>query len=300
MEKRVKSFESFLLEAQFNNQGYNPTTVAEIQRKLVALGLLSPKSPKGANNVDGKFGEFSKAALQTFQQNKSLKDQSGNITPESLGLLQISATTSAKTSAPVAPSPQIKTQAGPQPGSAAVPLSTYGKFTPGQNLQSPLVMVYGGIPVAGRQSGQYMYDYFNKTGNKYNLFVANSHNVDGPKSYEAVKQKLMTDGIRPSKKILYLFSGGYKPGKPLLERVGSGEFDKIYLVDIWMGNSSVADFYKKLASENPDKVEYYFTDFGANNPNARNFISSVVSKNQKVGGHMETNLNAVNNLLAEV
>lgn len=300
MEKRVKSFEDFLFEAQFNNQGYDPATVAEIQRKLVALGLLSPKSPKGANNVDGKFGEFSKAALQTFQQNKALKDQSGNITPESLGLLQISASVPAKTSAPVKPSTQIKTQPGPQPGSNAVPLSSYGKFTSGQTPSSPLIIVYGGIPVGGRQSGQYMYDYFNKTGNKYNLFVANSHNVDGPKSYEAIKQKMITDGIRPSKKILYLFSGGYKPGKPLLERVGAGEFDKIYLVDIWMGNSSIAEFFKKLTSENPDKVEYYFTDFGANNPKARDFISSVASRKEKVSGHMESNLNAVNNLLSEV
>jgi hypothetical protein len=43
-------------------------------------------------------------------------------------------------------------------------------------------------------------------------------------------------GLTPSKQILYLFSGGYRPGRDLLDpkNGGPGLFAAIYLVDIYM------------------------------------------------------------------
>ena len=184
---------------------------------------------------------------------------------------------------------------GPAPDKAAGAVGDYGKFSDGASKSSPLAIVFGGIPVGGKQSGEYMYDYFNKTGNKFNLFVASNSNVNGKASYDSVMKK----DITPSKKILYLFSGGYKPGMELLKSVGADKFDKIYLVDIWMGNSSVSDFYTKLAKDNKEKVEYYYTSFGANNNTARNTISQTVSKSaaNSKNNHMETNNDAVEALI---
>jgi hypothetical protein len=195
-----------------------------------------------------------------------------------------------------ASSSALKQQPGSQPESKARDLQSYGKFTPGKDKSSPLVVVFGGIPVGGRESGDYMYDYFNKTGDKYNLFVAKSHRVNGEEAYQALKNKISAGEMTPSKKILYLFSGGYRPGQSALSKFSPDEFDKIILVDIWMGNSTVSEFYKGLASKYRDKVEYYYTDYGANNPSARNSIASSVSKKEKVSGHMASNINAINSL----
>lgn len=188
-----------------------------------------------------------------------------------------------------------ETGTGPASGKAAGSVGDYGKFTDGASKSSPLAIVFGGIPVGGKLSGEYMYDYFNKTGNKLNLFVASNSNVNGKVSYDSVMKK----DITPSKKILYLFSGGYKPGMELLKSVGPNTFDKIYLVDIWMGNASVSDFYTKLAKENKGKVEYYYTSFGANNNTARNTISQTVTKSgsNRKNNHMDTNNDAVEALM---
>lgn len=186
-------------------------------------------------------------------------------------------------------------ESGPEPVKAAESVGNFGKFSNGANKSSPLAIVFGGIPVGGKQSGDYMYDYFNKTGNMLNLFIASNSNVNGKASYDSVIKK----DITPSKKILYLFSGGYKPGMELLKSVGTDKFDKIYLVDIWMGNTSVSDFYIKLAKENKGKVEYYYTSSGGNNSTARNTISQAVSKSllNIKNNHMNTNNDAVEALI---
>jgi peptidoglycan hydrolase-like protein with peptidoglycan-binding domain len=293
----ITKFKDFLFEANFNNYGYSVDTVRSIQQKLINDKILPQKNSKGKDNTDGKFGGITKGALAQYQQKNSLKDQSGAITKETLDSMGIKAgmvnqsdlQSSSSSSA-------LKQQPGSQPESKAKDLQSYGKFTPGRDKNSPLVVVFGGIPVGGRESGDYMYDYFNKTGDKYNLFVAKSHRVNGAEAYQALKNKISAGEITPSKKILYLFSGGYRPGQSALSKFSPDEFDKILLVDIWMGNSTVSEFYKGLASKYRDKVEYYYTDYGANNSSARDSISSSVSKKEKVSGHMASNINAINSL----
>lgn len=177
-----------------------------------------------------------------------------------------------------------------------------GKFTAGKDKTSPLVVVYGGIDVGGRKSGEYMYDYFSATGNSYNLFIARDAKIDGKKAYEDLKSNLEKEGIKPSKKILYLFSGGWGPGKKLLESVGAKEFDKIYLVDIWMGNSASSDFYKNLVKNNKQKVEYYYTSSGASNDSARKDLITFapVAVQNKQNDHMSTNKDALVSLTKSV
>lgn len=180
--------------------------------------------------------------------------------------------------------------------SNAQSISGYGNFTPGKSESDPLVVVYGGTDVGGRSSGIYMYDYFGSVADRYNLFVAKDHNIDGKAAYKALKDKL---GDKPSKKILYIFSGGYNPGMAALKEFGPSEFDKIYLADPWLGNKKVEDFYVDLAKRNPNKVEYYYTSFGANSNSAKNGIVSAVSTDlaQKENNHMKTNQDAITSLL---
>ena len=237
--------------------------------------------------------------LKSIDEFKQVNEQLfGNDTRElTKGLLKIMDPKSAEGDSKGGDSKDNKggTGTGPAPGKAAGSVGDYGKFSDGSSKSSPLAIVFGGIPVGGKQSGEYMYDYFNKTGNKFNLFVASNSNVNGKASYDSVMKK----DISPSKKILYLFSGGYKPGMELLKSVGADAFDKIYLVDIWMGNASVSDFYTKLARENKGKVEYYYTSFGANNNTAKNTISQTVSKSvsNNKNDHMDTNNDAVEALM---
>lgn len=181
-------------------------------------------------------------------------------------------------------------------------IADYGKFSQGKEKTSPLVVVYGGVNVGGRKSGEYMYDYFNQLGNSVNLFVAKDHNVNGKSAYNSLKNKMSEQSIRPSKKILYLFSGGYNPGMDLLKSVGASEFDLIYLVDIWMGSDTVSSFYKKLAKDNKNKVKYFYTSFGGNNKSATDEISSAVLTKKLNGNndHMSTNLDALSDLKGSI
>lgn len=184
-------------------------------------------------------------------------------------------------------------------------ISKCGNFSQGSKNDAPLVFVFGGIPVGGRQSGDYMYDYFDRTGDSFHLFVAESSKVKGMDCYNAVMSKVKSLGLNPKKKILYLFSGGYRPGMDILERIDPKQFDRIYLVDIWMGseNPYVSNFYLGIAASMPDKVEYYYTDFGAQNKKARDKMVSTVKVKMKnpanahTGKNSSVNVDAVNSLI---
>ncbi len=181
-------------------------------------------------------------------------------------------------------------------------IADYGKFSEAKDKKSPLVVVYGGIDVNGKKSGEYMYDYLNKLGNSANLFVAKDAKVDGKSAYDSLKRKLSDLSINPSKKILYVFSGGWKPAKDLLKSVSASEFDSIYLVDIWMGNDESSSFYKKLAEDNKSKVKYFYTSSGANNKSASDSIIKSVSTYKLNGNndHMSTNNDAVSDLKSNI
>jgi len=182
-------------------------------------------------------------------------------------------------------------------------IGQYGKLSVASDPSSPAVFVFGGTNVLGKESGVYMYDYFNNLENRYSLFVAKNPKVPGNESYNSAINGITSKGGDPDKKILYLFSGGYLPGISILKNDGADKFDKIYLVDIWMGNYDSANFYKALANKYPSKIEYYYTLGGSVNPEAAKQIAKSVSfskmitnANGQLNTHMATNLEAVKSL----
>tara|TARA_R110000803_G_scaffold74905_6_gene139187 strand:- start:1813 stop:3075 length:1263 start_codon:yes stop_codon:yes gene_type:complete len=136
--------------------------------------------------------------------------------------------------------------------------------------EKPLIVVYGGIDVAGVKSGAYMPPLFQSLYSKYNIWIANDSGVNssvsggskdsnGSKSYQELNQWLANKGIAPPSRILYAFSGGYKTAKGPATSNNS-DFSRVCLVDIWMGAST---WWPNYAKSNTAKVSYFYTSFGA-------------------------------------
>jgi hypothetical protein len=157
-----------------------------------------------------------------------------------------------------------------------------GKLSKASDASAPLLVVLGGIDVSRIPSGQYMWNYMNTIKNRFHIFVAQSNAVNGPHAYRSLMSTLKAQGLTPSKQILYLFSGGYRPAMDLLVGGGPALFSSIYLVDIWMGDSSVSDFYKALVNANAAKITYVYTTFGANNKKARDYIANKVGSQRAI------------------
>lgn len=187
-----------------------------------------------------------------------------------------------------------------------------GRLSLSHDPGAPLLIVFGGIPVdfhdkdgVKTPSGVYMWNYMNKIKDRFHIFVASSSDVNGTLAYNSLMKEVGDRKLTPSKQILYLFSGGYRPGMSVLRSNGSNGFASIFLVDIWMGlgkhnDPSVANFYKTLADGNVAKMVYVYTSFGANNTDARDYIANKLgpakAKLVVAGGHMATNISAVNML----
>jgi hypothetical protein len=185
-----------------------------------------------------------------------------------------------------------------------IDVQDHGKLSIAPDAKAPLLVVFGGIDVGGVHSGVYMWKYMSTIKNRFHIFVATSNSVNGTQAYSALMKTLHDKGLTPSRQILYLFSGGYKPGINVLSGAGPSMFSSIYLVDIWMGlgkhrDPTVANFYKALADRNAGKMTYVYTSFGANNEDARDYIAKKVgARATLVTGsgmdvHMGTNATAV-------
>ncbi|HUH63022.1 MAG TPA: hypothetical protein VLZ50_08505 [Terracidiphilus sp.] len=219
-----------------------------------------------------------------------------------------------------------------QPRTVDIPF--YGKLAMAPIENAPLLVVFGGIPVRESildptdkahandmvQSGDYMWKYFTNLRNRFHIFVAYSPKVDGALAYRYLLYTLQWKGDPPAVcpvdvktdfsgpyQILYLFSGGYKPGIELMNRYSSKLFSSVFLVDIWMKAGSVSSYYQNFAAANADKTYYIHTEFGADNPTARDFITRRLgtAKAPLVSGrvgekgmqtHMRTNEVAVGNI----
>ncbi len=187
-----------------------------------------------------------------------------------------------------------------------------GKLSMAADASSPLLVVFGGIDVGGLKSGVYMWNYMGKIEDRFHIFVALDNHLNGTKAYESLTSTLQAQGLGPSEQILYLFSGGYRPGMDLLSSKSPDLFSAIYLVDIWMGvtkkaGSIVPDFYEHLVNRNAAKITYVYTSFGADNSDARDYLArklgpkrATLVKGQKgeegMQTHMRTNTEAVSML----
>ena len=247
--------------------------VADIQKDLVSKGYDLGNYGPNQDGVDGVMGEKTKQAYEK-EYGKPYETTTKVDTKDTVDNTDLSKDT--------------------------LPVGDYGKLVMSSNKTAPLLVVFGGIPVGGRSSGDYMWDYMGGLKEKYHIFVAKSHNVNGTSAYNSVLKTLQENGITPSSQVLYLFSGGYRPGMAVLNQ-SAGNFSAVLLVDIWMKGSSLGQYYKDFTKNNSSKVRYYYTSFGANNNDARDFISknAGVSELQKGGGmdsHMKTNDLAVASL----
>lgn len=188
-----------------------------------------------------------------------------------------------------------------------------GNLEVNTNKSAPLVVVFGGTDVGGKASGIYMYDYFTSDLlSKYTVFVANSSRIDGNKAWKEISDKCQELGLTPTKKILYLFSGGYLPAMQIDKNSDvnkrldylSSNFDKIFLVDIWIGSSG-SNFYQKLAEKYGKKLEYYSyggqnSPGGSNNSPVRKILVSKSSKSYvNSPDHMKTNVEAIKSLKSQ-
>ncbi len=190
----------------------------------------------------------------------------------------------------------------------SIDIPSYGKLSMAPDASAPLIVVFGGIDVGGIHSGVYMWNYMSRIKDRFHIFVARSNAVNGSLAYRSLMSTLQAQGLTPSQQILYLFSGGYRPGMDLLPSSGPDLFSSIYLVDIWMGvtqrsGSTVPDFYKALVDGNAAKITYVYTTFGANNDKARDYIANklgphraILVKGQGMQVHMGTNTVAVSTL----
>jgi hypothetical protein len=188
-----------------------------------------------------------------------------------------------------------------------------GNLEVNTNKSAPLVVVFGGTDVGGKASGVYMYNYFTSDLlSRYTVFVANSSRIDGNKAWKEIIDKCQELGLTPSKKILYLFSGGYLPAMKIDKNSDANKrvdylnsaFNKIFLVDIWIGTSG-SNFYQKLAEKYGNKVEYYSyggsgSAGGSANSAVRKIIVSKASKSYlNSPDHMKTNLEAIKSLKSQ-
>src|SRR5215475_9617057 len=155
-----------------------------------------------------------------------------------------------------------------------IKIEGFGTLSPAKDKSAPLLLVFGGVVVGGRTSGDYMWDYMGDIKEKYHIFVADGPRVKNPdESYKKLLDALQKNELQASSQILYLFSGGWRPGIPILRSVEAKTFSSIYLVDIWMDDKEVATFYKSLADKEAGRLTYIYTPGGAENSDAIDYIA---------------------------
>jgi hypothetical protein len=179
-----------------------------------------------------------------------------------------------------------------------IDISGYGKLWVANKSDLPSLVVFGGIGVQPSrmdgikrnkdddkpvQSDVYMWNYVNPLKNRFHIFVSlPPRHVNGLKAYEALVNS-QDQKFAPSQQILFLFSGGYLPGMGLLgDKAYVNEFSAIFLVDIWMGNSTSADFYTHFVNTNADRVTYVFTQGGPANNDARDKLARKLGSQKAI------------------
>ncbi|HTT24276.1 MAG TPA: hypothetical protein VMG82_35455 [Candidatus Sulfotelmatobacter sp.] len=172
----------------------------------------------------------------------------------------------------------------------------------GSAKNATLLVVFGGIPVDKMEfdgvqrkkpvyvlSGVYMWNFMDSLKDRFHIFVSTSNDVGGDASYKSLLKKLKEKEITdPSPQILYLFSGGGSPGTQLLDGKGADRFSSIFLVDIWMGfgkkhpSPFMPNFYKHFVNTHADKTTYVYTEGGADNNDARDFLVKKLGSQKAV------------------
>jgi hypothetical protein len=138
----------------------------------------------------------------------------------------------------------------PEPDDGAVEITSggklQGKLWKARAPDAPLLFVLGGKKIDDVSSGKYMWEFMGEAKELCHVFVARDSSVNGVTAFDAVIDTFLEAGVVPRYLVLYLFSGGYWPGKQLIEKKGPLTFRRIVLVDIWIGLDG-AKFYGEYA-----------------------------------------------------
>jgi len=164
----------------------------------------------------------------------------------------------------------------------------------------PLLMVYGGTPVYGEPSGEYMRDYVDSLTPQNNVFIAKDNQISGTFSYDWVLQNVKGT---PSAKALLIFSGGQLPCQSLIARFN--DFEKIYLADPYF-NTSFSLYFPAIQA-NPSKFVFVYTnDYTENGMNATKIqqildagVTSQLLPGTGTTAHLATNETAVRILVQD-
>jgi hypothetical protein len=106
-----------------------------------------------------------------------------------------------------------------------------------------------------------MFDYLKPlVGDEACVFVAKNPYVSGAGALKWAEDNYNKRPSAPSKKVLYLFSAGWRPGRAFAPDFS--KFDKVYLVDIWLGEKESFDVYIPSVGANPGKFVFIYTPSG--------------------------------------
>jgi hypothetical protein len=206
-----------------------------------------------------------------------------------------------------------------------IEISGLGKLSVASEPDLPLLIVFGGVDVHQSDidgikrdkkhnppvsADGYMWNYMKDITDKYHIFVSiKPDHLDGVDAYDKLMTEINHQKLAPSKQILYLFSGGWRPGMWVLKVEEAVTFSWILLVDIWMGigkdkNTVSPDFYKPFVIKNRDKTTYIYTDSGPANEDAKKSVVRTLGSDRAIfvpaqktdigkENHMRTNAVAV-------
>lgn len=182
-----------------------------------------------------------------------------------------------------------------------IDISGLGNLSVASKPDAPLLIVFGGIDVHKSDidgirrdkdplvsTDVYMWNYMDDIKDKCHIFVSiKPRHLDGEDAYVKLKKEIKKQELAPSKQILYLFSGGWRPGRMVLRAEGAGAFSSILLVDIWMGvgddKSTISpDFYTHFVITNKDRTTYIYTKEGPANPKARDSVVRTLGSDKAI------------------
>lgn len=163
------------------------------------------------------------------------------------------------------------------------------KDSDGDNTQAPYVMMFGGIDVNGNEARVYMKEYARPLFGLNHVLLARNDDVDFEFCFDhSLNGLIFAPNQPPEKRILYIFSNGVKPAYHYVKAVNQFRnneltygFDKIYMVDAWLGDNTQLsrDITKAFIQDmkaRPDKyVFFYTTEWAENGMNAQTRLAII-------------------------
>jgi hypothetical protein len=164
-------------------------------------------------------------------------------------------------------------------------------------VQAGFVMMFGGTSVRGNEAKVYMKEYARPLFGANHVFLAKNDGV----SFDYCFKYMLDDEYSwharnespPQKRVLYMFSNGTKPGLAYVKAITQYRFDKIYMVDAWLGDNSelsrevTKEFIRDMKARPSTYVFFYTNEWSENGMNAETRLTILgdgTSANRGIGG----------------